>query len=501
MENYYQLNLFNHSQNSINYNNLKYPKGYKGLARFHKYWGKKPIESLSFLIDALTQKDDLILDPFLGSGLVAREALLKKRRFIGIDINPIAIELSNLMVNLPCSFQLQEAINNLDQKIKHKIYKTYILEDDKIASHYLWNGEELISTWNISNFKKTREERQPTDYDCILINQYENYISKSLRKIQLFNNSRINTTNLLTLNDIFTGRALYNIDILREEINHLPQNIQKPLLLSLTAASGQMSKMVFAITSRGKNQNKITNKIEVGSWVVGYWRPKLHFEINVWNCFENKVNNLIKSVIDNKEKERYLVSTRLEPVINKNNQLALILGNNLTVLKECPDEVVSLIITDPPHGDRIPYLELSEMWNSLLGKIPNFTEEIVISNAKNREKNKEDYTHNMSIFLKTASRILKPSGILALFFNAKDKDSWKFLKQHLTSLQYLKFRGYFPMNYSAQSVIQDNREGSLKSDFILIYQKSGIDDLEKLKPLLEIPEWSVEFPEDFLKLN
>ena len=57
------------------------------------------------------------------------------------------------------------------------------------------------------------------------------------------------------------------------------------------------------------------------------------------------------------------------------------------------------------------------------------------------------------------------------------------------------------MNYSAKSVIQDNREGSLKSDFILIYQKSGIDDLEKLKPLLEIPEWSVEFPEDFLKLN
>lgn len=154
MENYYQLNLFNHSQNSINYNNLKYPKGYKGLARFHKYWGKKPIESLSFLIDALTQKDDLILDPFLGSGLVAREALLKKRRFIGIDINPIAIELSNLMVNLPCPFQLQEAINNLDQKIKHKIYKTYILEDDKIASHYLWNGEELISTWNVSNLKK-----------------------------------------------------------------------------------------------------------------------------------------------------------------------------------------------------------------------------------------------------------------------------------------------------------------------------------------------------------
>ncbi len=501
MENYYQLNLFNQSLNSINYNNLKYPKGYKGLARFHKYWGKKPIECLSFLIDALTHKNDLILDPFLGSGLVAREALLRKRRFIGIDINPIAIELSNLMVNLPCSVQLQEAINNLDEKIKTKIYKTYVLEDAKIASHYLWDEEQLISTWNVSSSKKAREERKPTAYDYRLIDKYENYKAQNLRQIQLFDNSRINTTNFLTLNDLFTGRALYNIDFLIEEIYHLPQDIQKPLLLSLTAASGQMSKMVFAITNRGKTQNQIANKIEVGSWVVGYWRPKLHFEINVWNCFENKVNNLIKSVLDNQEKEVYLISKELEPVINHNAQSALILGNNLTILKECPDDVVSLIITDPPHGDRIPYLELSEMWNSLLGQIPDFTEEIVISNAKNRNKNQENYTNNMSDFLKTANRILKPGGILALFFNAKNKHSWKFLKQNFISLQNLKFIGYFPMNYSAQSVIQDNREGSLKSDFILIYQKPGINDLEKLKPLFEIPEWSVEFPEYFLKRN
>lgn len=75
------------------------PVGYKGLAAFHKYWGKKPTESWRFLIDSLTNPGDLVIDPFLGSGLIAREAVEKKRRFLGIDINPFSIEL--------CTFYLQ----------------------------------------------------------------------------------------------------------------------------------------------------------------------------------------------------------------------------------------------------------------------------------------------------------------------------------------------------------------------------------------------------------
>jgi hypothetical protein len=58
-----------------------------------------------------------------------------------------------------------------------------------------------------------------------------------------------------------------------------------------------MSSMVFAITNRGKTKNQISKKIEVGSWVIGYWRPELHFEINVWNCFESKATKLYKALI------------------------------------------------------------------------------------------------------------------------------------------------------------------------------------------------------------
>jgi hypothetical protein len=57
-----------------------------------------------------------------------------------------------------------------------------------------------------------------------------------------------------------------------------------------------MSKMVFAVTSRGKTKGEISHKVEAGSWVIGYWRPSLHFEINVWDCFQRRLSKLQKAI-------------------------------------------------------------------------------------------------------------------------------------------------------------------------------------------------------------
>jgi DNA modification methylase len=50
------------------------PQGYRGLAAFHKYWGKKPVEYWTYLIENLTREKEVVLDPFLGSGLVPIQA-------------------------------------------------------------------------------------------------------------------------------------------------------------------------------------------------------------------------------------------------------------------------------------------------------------------------------------------------------------------------------------------------------------------------------------------
>ena len=99
----------------------------------------------------------------------------------------------------------------------------------------------------------------------------------------------------MRVQDIFTFRAMKNIDLILEAISGYEGILKRALMLSLTSASGQMSKMVFAVSMRGKKSGTPNNRVEVGSWVIGFWRPRRHFEINVWNCFESRVKRLLAS--------------------------------------------------------------------------------------------------------------------------------------------------------------------------------------------------------------
>ena len=39
---------------------LTQPAGYKGLYGFHKYWGKKPAETMSFLVEKLSERGEIV---------------------------------------------------------------------------------------------------------------------------------------------------------------------------------------------------------------------------------------------------------------------------------------------------------------------------------------------------------------------------------------------------------------------------------------------------------
>ncbi len=442
------------------------PNTYKGLYSFHKYWGKKPPESIVYFIEKYTKNSDIVLDPFLGSGFISYESLKRDRRFIGIDINPFSIEHTKFLLDLPSSKDYWQAIKEIKHNVKENIDYSYRLESGKTASHYLWNDSELLQTWTKSSNMRNRIELNPTNHDVKLVNDFKDYHTKNIRKALFFTNSRINSDKAMTMADLFSGRALRNIDLIIENIKYYPDPLRRALYLTLTSASGQMSSMVFAITNRGKTKNEVSEKIEVGSWVIGFWKPKIHFEINVWNCFENKANKLYKSLMKVR-KEEYTIHSNLEKLILAEKGVCIINDNCLDIIKDIPDESIQLVCTDPPHSDRIPYLELSEMWNAILNKDVCFENEIIVSNAKERNKKKINYTEDMEAFIHEVTRILKRDGIFLLYFNARDKDSWKFLDS-LNSMGTLEFYGAFPMEYSANSVVQDNRKGGLKYDYILI---------------------------------
>lgn len=469
------------------------PKGYQGLSGFHKYWGKKPIEASEFLITHFTGKNDVVLDPFLGSGLIARKCLDLNRKFIGFDINPLSIELTKLYLNPPSPRELRTAISEIYSSLQDEINSLYGLSNGKNASHYLWNQEELSKVW-IKEGRK-RIEIVLSEQDLKHIVNSKPYESTPARQPHFFDNSRINTKSSLKLLDLFSPRALRLIDLLSALSSQYDDNLNRAIRMILTASVGQMSKMVFAVSKRGKTKGAVTDKIEVGSWVIGYWRPAVYFEVNAWNCFENKANKLIKALNDIDDLPASQLSQSIPQLFNNDCNSFLQCGDSEEWLLEIPSQSIKLVLTDPPHGDRIPYLELSELWNCILGYQADYNNELVVSNAKERGKTIEKYNNKLSRILSESIRVLVDNGILAVMFNARTKDHWDSLHT-LDENKEVVYVGCYPMEYSAGSVVQDNRIGGLKSDYVLIYIKNAHQKARQqiINQFSEIPGWLSEYP-------
>lgn len=54
----------------------------------------KPIDLMRWLIRLVTRPGHVVLDPFMGSGTTGCAALLERRQFIGLDLNPEYVSIA-----------------------------------------------------------------------------------------------------------------------------------------------------------------------------------------------------------------------------------------------------------------------------------------------------------------------------------------------------------------------------------------------------------------------
>jgi SAM-dependent methyltransferase len=71
------------------------------LHGFHSYPARLHPDTASALIEAFSKPGQAVLDPFCGSGTVLLEALRLGRRALGVDANPLAVELAWLKTRAP----------------------------------------------------------------------------------------------------------------------------------------------------------------------------------------------------------------------------------------------------------------------------------------------------------------------------------------------------------------------------------------------------------------
>ena len=166
-----------------------------------------------------------MLDPFLGSGLISRECLKRNRRFIGVDINPFSIEHAFFLLNLPSKKEYYQALIEIEQGVAYEINRTYKTNDNCVASHYLWENGKIASIWIKPETGRNRIEIEPSQKDFDHYLSYQDYTAKRFRNLRFFTNTSINVKPDMSVCNIFTGRAMRNIDLLIESFSGYPAHL------------------------------------------------------------------------------------------------------------------------------------------------------------------------------------------------------------------------------------------------------------------------------------
>lgn len=483
-------------------------KSYTGIYGMHKYWSKKPYNILRDFILQYTNKGDVVIDPFCGSGISITESIFTGRKAVGIDINPSAIFITKQMISKTPVNLIQKEFSRLESEIKDKINSFYVVRRGGkkfIGTHFIWESDKLTEVWYKNNIKnRTKVIKEPTEGDLKLASSFSyEKISYFYPKDNFFHNSRINTNRENHIYDLFTPRNLMALSLLMDRIEKIENvDIREFFRFCFTASVGQASKMVFVVKRRGKfnGKSRETKKKEVGSWVIGYWLPKENFEINVWNCFENKYKRILKAKKGLEHKKYHINEANgFEDLLDSKN-LLLLNAPSQKALKKIPDNSVDYVITDPPHGNRQPYLELSMMWNSWLKKDVDYEDEIVISESKDREKDISNYHKLLNEVFAEIERILKPNHYFSLMFNSLDDETWINLIMHTNKLNF-ELEKVETLEYSANSVVQDTRGAGLKTDFILTFRKNPDRIIENIE-LISVKknkDYFVKLIEDYLE--
>lgn len=457
------------------------PSTYKGIYAMHKYWSKKPPNIVAYFIEKYSKKGDIVLDPFSGYGVTGIEALRLGRKTILIDLNPIATFISEVIIKQLNLNEVKNTFKILQEEVKPQIDALYTIPcpyskgHNAIVTHTIHQNNAIKKIWfECPNCKLKKGEKFPSEEDLRTYCQlsYGDVPFWFPQNIKLFDNSRINSRASMNITEFFTPRNLYAMSILYHEIENINEtSIRDFFKFVFTGALPQMSNMVFVVKNRGKfNGKSHASKEEVGSWVIGYWIPSEHFEINIWRCFENRYKKVIKGKREAIEVLNHVTITKSYNELVSGNGRALISTTSATNLSFIPDESVDYILTDPPHGDRIPYLELSALWASWLRLDLDFKNEIVVSDAKERNKDIKDYTELLYKSFKEMHRVLKAEKFASVIFNNLDDETWLSFLDILISSGF-EIAEVSPIHYSTGSVIQDTRKGGLMSDFVFTCKK------------------------------
>lgn len=486
-----------------------------------KYWGKKPHNIWRKYIETYTPETGLYLDPFAGSAISAFEAVKANRKVIAFDLNPLTSFIIEVFATDFDKIKFNKEVQRIvDSFKKDLIYNNYFTTQSRRSNEIAfvqslkWEDntiyelgiesteteikeqEELKKKKKISKIIK-RYTAQPNEDDNlkgINMNGIEIpfwYPDKPFHVSPSFPASFISCLGGNNFINLWTRRNLYILSKIFDEILKCnDESIKKQLLFGFIQSLHLCTKMSVP-------RREDANRAFSTSWGrSAYICSSRKMEMNALLVFQGSclgkqsVESCLTSVPKYlKKKPKLLNVSYSDKQKNKLTGFDIKYGavDINTILDFIPENSIDFILTDPPYGGLVQYLDLSTIWLNWLEKYhskykANFDAEITI---KKGQISIDSYKQRFTNAIKNLYKLLKEEGKIVFTFHNKELPIWNAFLKSISLAGFKIEKVIHQQNRRTGEANVANPYGTSGTDFYIRCVKSDIKAIKTDKDEFE----------------
>jgi len=437
----------------------------------HKYWARKPHNVVAAYIEAYSRRNDIVLDPFFGSGTTILEGLALERRCIGVDVNPAAARIVNSLLLSSDLDRLEKEMLSLLEHLDDKLAWTYETKcscgKTSVTRCAVWErGADVPKEirYECSACGPKRRKTPDTNDKEVLsrIHDEEIPLRVACHELQYPTGMHfLKRERQETLRDLFTARNLLVLTSIWGAIDSRVQEaLRPPFDHAFTSMVHLASKLAPVRPSRPFSS----------FWPVhSYWIPLLFMESNALELLRNAALGK-QGVLRAKHDVQKRIGNPV-PAENwddlRDGADYLLLTRSAADVPMIPSTSIDFVFADPPYGGDIQYYELSWLWNVWFGQraLEWYKDEITVNSRQ--EKTLEDYRRSMELVFQEIARVVKPDArVIVTFFQRKHQVMEALLESSRATgmqLEHILFQPF--VRQSANSLL--NPANSAIGDYIL----------------------------------
>lgn len=383
--------------------------------------GRKDRHIAEIIIEKLSNENEVVCDPFGGSGIFGYASLDARRITYLNEWEPYAYRLSGAPFRgLPDDQEFNEALQVFINNVKPQMQEIYRTKCPDCGRELMFDGlffdrdpEEYYNpTWH--------ERMGPHGENVIFRGRYKCRCKCTQKRFDEFDNSVKNEVDALEcqfpdMTLIENARLNFTAPEFTDYKN-LFSHRQRKALIILSDAIRQLP-----VNSREFFYDTFLSIIHLAKYVD--YRSKSQDN----HCPGNRLKetNLYHRFLET-------LSRRKSYIAGQNFNLDLLTFHNKDFrdfFNEFRDNTIDLILTDPPYGDTAQYFEHAQRVHPFMGynlstDAERLSKEVVISNAPSRhdKHGKDQFLNDIKTLFAHGSRVIKTHGYFVLYFRPEQGD-------------------------------------------------------------------------------